>query len=143
MDHKLVTISIFFGLCKISGKICQKIKKKFRKGFLENNFGFFFILLGRTWSNAFRFESDLIRPMNSGDALHCSLCSTVHFAEQWRRGNAVEEEEEGEGEGEGKEQTTLRGGDVWLAVETAEAGGELKELLGRWRTILLIFPLFL
>ena len=80
MDHKLVTISIFFGLCKISGKICQKIKTKFRKGFLENNFGFFFILLGRTWSNAFRFESDLIRPMNSGDALHCSLCSTVHFA---------------------------------------------------------------
>jgi hypothetical protein len=66
--------------------------------------------------------------------------STVHFAEQWRRGNAAKEEEEGEGEGE--EQATLRGDDVWLAVETAEASGELRELLGRWTTILLIFPLF-
>jgi hypothetical protein len=66
--------------------------------------------------------------------------STVHFAEQWRRGNTTKEEEGGEGEGE--EQATLRGDDVWLAVETEEASGELRELLGRWTTILLIFPLF-
>jgi hypothetical protein len=69
--------------------------------------------------------------------------STVHFAEQWRRGNAAKEEGgEGEGEGEGEEQATLHDDDVWLAVETTEASGELRELLGRWTTILLIFPLF-
>ena len=58
--------------------------------------------------------------------------STVYFAEQWRRGNAEkeEEEEEGEGEGEGDEHATLRGDNVWLAVETTEAGGELRELFG-------------
>jgi len=39
------------------------------------------------------------------------------------------EKEESEGEREGEEQTTLRGGDVWLAVETTKAGGELRELL--------------
>jgi hypothetical protein len=37
----------------------------------------------------------------------------------------------------------LRGGDVWLAIETVEASGELRELLGSWTAILLIFPLFL
>jgi hypothetical protein len=35
---------------------------------------------------------------------------------------------EGEGEGEEEEQVILCGGDVWLAVETAEASGE-RELL--------------
>jgi hypothetical protein len=39
-----------------------------------------------------------------------------------RQGSA---EEEGGGGGEGEEPATLDGGDVWLAVETAEAGGEL------------------
>jgi hypothetical protein len=53
--------------------------------------------------------------------------STVHFAEQWRRGNAEKEEEE---EGEGDEHATLRGDNVWLVVETTEAGGELRELFG-------------
>ena len=53
--------------------------------------------------------------------------STVHFAEQQRRGNATEEDE-----GEEEEQTTLRGGDVWLAVEKAEGDDEPRELLGRW-----------
>jgi len=32
---------------------------------------FFCILLGRTWFNAFRFEPNPFRPINSGDALHC------------------------------------------------------------------------
>jgi len=54
--------------------------------------------------------------------------STVYFAEQWRRGNAEKEEEEEEGEGD--EQATLRGDNVWLVVETTEAGGELRELFG-------------
>jgi hypothetical protein len=35
---------------------------------------------------------------------------------------------EGEGEREGEEQATLRNDNVWLAVETTEAGGE-RELL--------------
>jgi hypothetical protein len=35
---------------------------------------------------------------------------------------------EGEGEGEEEEQVILCGGDVWLAVKTAEASGE-RELL--------------
>jgi len=57
--------------------------------------------------------------------------STVYFAEQWRRGNAEKEEkEEEEGEGEGDEHATLRGDNVWLAVETTEASGELRELFG-------------
>jgi hypothetical protein len=56
--------------------------------------------------------------------------STVHFAEQWRRGNAEKKEEEEEGEGEGDEHATLRGDNVWLAVETTEADGELRELFG-------------
>jgi len=54
--------------------------------------------------------------------------STVHFAEQWRRGNAEKEEEEEEGEGD--EHATLRGDNVWLVVETTEASGELRELFG-------------
>jgi hypothetical protein len=54
--------------------------------------------------------------------------STVYFAEQWRRGNAEKEEEEEEGEGD--EHATLRGDNVWLVVETTEAGGELRELFG-------------
>ena len=57
------------------------------------------------------------------------LFSTVHAAEQWRHGSVEEEEEEeegeGEGEGEGEEPATLGGGNVWLAVVTAEADGEL------------------
>ena len=61
--------------------------------------------------------------------------STIHFTEQWRRRNATKEE--------GEEQVTLRGGNVWLAVETTKASGNLRELLGRWTAILLIFPLFL
>jgi len=59
--------------------------KKIGKDFLENNFGFFFILLGWTRSNAFRFGPDLIRPMNSGDALHCSLCRTVEIGKCSRK----------------------------------------------------------
>jgi hypothetical protein len=88
--------------------------------------------------------------MEVGGELGELLVSTVHFAEQWRRGNAKEEEEEeeergggGGGEGEGEEQTTLRSCDVWLTVETTKANGELRELLGRSTVILLIFPLFL
>jgi hypothetical protein len=57
------------------------------------------------------------------------LFSTVHAAEQWRHGSVEEEEEEeegeGEGEGEGEEPATLGGGNVWLAVVTTEADGEL------------------
>jgi len=39
---------------------------------LRNVFGFFCILLDRTWFNVIRFGPDPFQPMNSGDALHCS-----------------------------------------------------------------------
>ena len=45
-NHKLVMISIFFGLCKINGKICQKITIFLGKDFLDFFLVFFFILLG-------------------------------------------------------------------------------------------------
>jgi len=41
-DHKLVMIFMVFRLCKIDGKICQKITNFLGKDFLENNFGLFF-----------------------------------------------------------------------------------------------------
>jgi hypothetical protein len=47
-----------------------------------------------------------------------------------------------EGEGEREEQATQRRGDVWLAVETTKTDGELRELLGRWTTVLLFFLCF-
>jgi len=105
----------------------------------------FFILLGQTWSNAFRFRLDPVRPWI------VKTLSTVHMQrEQWRmqkmkgrrrgKGRALAgdvndrgqwwatirysyatwtmvENVENEGEGEGEKQ--------WLAVETVEAGGEL------------------
>ena len=120
---------------------------------------FFFILLGRTRSNAFRFGLDLVRPWT------VETLSTVHvnsgeYRRQRRRrkgrGKAVvggennggrwwatlrcshatwtvkNAEDEGEGEGEGEEQ--------WLAVKMAEACGELlstvhinSEERKRWR----------
>jgi hypothetical protein len=72
--------------------------------------------------------------MNSGDTLHCSLCRTVETRKCSRRRRRRRRREE---------QATLHGGDVWLTVETMEAGDELRELLGRWMATLLIFPLFL
>jgi hypothetical protein len=55
--------------------------------------------------------------------------STVHMQrEQWSQANETEE-----GGREREEQATLCGGEVWLAVPTAEASGELRDG----------FPLFL
>jgi len=43
--------------------------------------------------------------------------------EQWRQANASAEEEEGEG----GEDATLYDGEVWLAVATGKASGELRD----------------
>ena len=49
--------------------------------------------------------------------------STVHMQrEQWSQANETEE-----GGREREEQATLCGGEVWLAVPTAEASGELRD----------------
>ena len=78
------------------------------------------------------------------------LLSTVHAAEQWRQGSVEEEEKEeeeeegeGEGEGEGEEPATLGGGNVWLAVVTAEADGELTVQCSPLFIVNFLFPLFL
>jgi hypothetical protein len=135
-DHKLVMIFMVFRLCKIDGKICQKITNFLGKDFLENNFGFFFILLGRTRSNTFRFGPHPVWPIDSGDALHCSFYSIVETGKCSGRRKMRKRRRRG---GAG----CPSGGDVWQAVKTVEAGGEMRELLGRWTTVLLIFPLFL
>lgn len=81
-----------------------------------------------------------------GPPLHnFQLVSTVHMLhEQWRStAKFADENEEKEGEGGEEEEATLHGGDVQLTVATAEADGERRELLGRWKVALLICQLFL
>jgi hypothetical protein len=110
--------------------------KFFRKGFFRKQFWIFFILLGRTRSNTFRFGPHPVWPIDSGDALHCSFYSIVETGKCSGRRKMRKRRRRG---GAG----CPSGGDVWQAVKTVEAGGEMRELLGRWTTVLLIFPLFL
>jgi hypothetical protein len=60
--------------------------------YLRNFFGFFFILLGYTRFNAFRFGSDPVQSINNGAALHCS-----HVAEQWRHREVQKKKKKGKG----------------------------------------------